>query len=330
MASRHSCPVCGYDPGRDAEKYPSLARLRVEKVSFGGGHAPDPEEIARLNARIAELEALLGEQQRFQAPIPETPMLWTFEAPGEIRPRRNAAIPMEVSVPAEIQGKPATRLAVSAFLDAPVRRVFLAEGLTEIGGECFKRCRKLEEVHFPSTLREIRWSAFSGCEQLNRAILPEGLMRLGEDCFYRAGLRELRLPSTLREIGSGAFSGCDYLQEIRLPEGLEKTGNRLFSGCRWLQKVWLPDSLTEIGAYMFEDCSLLREIRFPASLRLIGAYAFSGCSSLQELRLPDSVERIHREAFVGCRELTRLVLPHAMVGKPLPRLRKGCKVAYWL
>ena len=56
MASSYSCPVCGYDPGRDAGKYPSLARIRAEKVPFGGGHAPGPEEIARLESEISALD----------------------------------------------------------------------------------------------------------------------------------------------------------------------------------------------------------------------------------------------------------------------------------
>ena len=323
MSKKGICPVCGYDPGRDAGKYPSLARIRAEKICFGGGHAPDPEEIARLKARIAQLEALLEEKcPAFSCPVPEDP-LWTDGGiSGSIRPRSNVDLPAEVSVPAFLKGKPVTKLAVSAFRGKPVRRVFLPEGLTEIGGECFADCRKLEEVYLPSTLREIQWSAFSGCERLNHLILPEGLLRIGADCFCRAGLKEILVPSTVREIGDGAFSDCDELKAVRLPQGLEKTGIRLFSNCGSLGSVQLPDSLTEIEAYMFENCDMLREIRLPAALRSIGDYAFSGCSSLRELELPNGVQKIHPEAFAGCRQLIRLVLPAAMYGKPLPRLRQ--------
>ena len=329
MASSYSCPVCGYDPGRDAGKYPSLARIRAEKVPFGGGHAPDPEEIARLKARIAQLEALLEEKYSASPrPVPEDPLWTNGGISGSIRPRGNVNLPAEVSVPAFLKGNPVTKLAVSAFRGKPVRRVFLPEGLTEIGGECFADCRKLEEVYLPSTLREIQWSAFSGCERLNHLILPEGLLRIGADCFCRAGLKEILVPSTVREIGDGAFSDCDELKAVRLPQGLEKTGIRLFSNCGSLESVQLPDGLAVIEAYMFENCEMLREIRLPASLRSIGDHAFSGCSSLRELELPNGVEKIHREAFAGCRELSRLVLPAAMYGKPLPRLRQTYGVVY--
>ena len=56
MNQKTSCPVCGYDRSRDAGRAPSLVRLGREKIPFGGGHAPEPERTAELEARVAELE----------------------------------------------------------------------------------------------------------------------------------------------------------------------------------------------------------------------------------------------------------------------------------
>ena len=65
----------------------------------------------------------------------------------------------------------------------------------------------LESIVFPSTLRAIEYSAFYDCRSLRSAKLPEGLMKVGKQCFYETGLEEVVLSAGLKDIGDGAFYG---------------------------------------------------------------------------------------------------------------------------
>ena len=58
MVNREHCPVCGYDLSRDAARYPSLARLRRERVFRCNPEktAPVPREMDHLVTRLRLLD----------------------------------------------------------------------------------------------------------------------------------------------------------------------------------------------------------------------------------------------------------------------------------
>ena len=56
MSKTKICPVCGYDPSRDAARYPALARVRANSALFT---AHGWEEFDRRLSRIEELLARL-------------------------------------------------------------------------------------------------------------------------------------------------------------------------------------------------------------------------------------------------------------------------------
>lgn len=65
----------------------------------------------------------------------------------------------------------------------------------------------LESIVFPSTLKTIEYSALYDCRSLRSTELPEGLMKVGKQCFYETGLEEIVLSAGLKDIGDGAFYG---------------------------------------------------------------------------------------------------------------------------
>ena len=361
MNQKSLCPVCGYDRSRDARRVPSLARLRKENLPSGGGRAPEPERIARLEARVAELEQetaalrrekeeaagqLAGARRRLaemeaqntrrwmnspqtdgtsrqlarinrKPDAPERQLassawmaarsadeLWQAgKTPGSIRPRKGARLPEEISVPAVWNGRPVTRLEHSAFKNTGVRRVFLPEGLREIGGNCFDECWELAEISFPSTLEAIGPAAFRRCGKLRSVILPEGVTAVENETF--------------------AF--CTSLREALLPGGVTKIGESAFAGCRQLERMMLPDGISVIRREAFLGCSLLRELWLPRELRQVEARAFYGCKSLRSLEFFHALESVADDAFGGCR-LTDVVLPYSL--KVLPSLPDSCRVTY--
>ena len=232
--------------------------------------------------------------------------LWQAgKTPGSIRPQEGAQLPAEVSVPAEWDGQPVTRLEDSAFKNTRVRRVVLPEGLREIGANCFDECWELAEVTLPSTLRAIGPGAFRRCGKLDRVKLPDGISAVEDE----------------------TFANCTSLREAVLPAGLTKMGESAFAACRQLERMTLPDGISIIRREAFLGCSLLRELMLPQQLRWVESRAFYGCGSLRTLQFPRSLEGIAQDAFTSCRSLTRLVLPFGMMRK-LPALPSGCQVEY--
>ena len=116
-----------------------------------------------------------------------------------------------------------------------IRRVTLSEGITAVGDH-----------------------AFDGCLNLESAVLPEGLERIGEAAFRGTGLRSLVLPDSVTRIGAHAFSGCWRLEDADLGE-----------------------SLTDIGPYAFYQDGALVSVVLPGSLRSAGRDAFSGCGQVE-------------------------------------------------
>ena len=77
----------------------------------------------------------------------------------------------------------------------------------------------VESVRIPSTLKRLERRTFYGCENLKSVYIPEGVERVGEECFFESGIERIALPGTLTEIGEKAFYGCDSLTTVWVEEG---------------------------------------------------------------------------------------------------------------
>lgn len=116
-----------------------------------------------------------------------------------------------------------------------IRKMYFSEGITAID-DIPGSTERLEEVHFPSTLKEIGNGVFKR-SKLKEVILPEGLVKLGRGAFSQIDeLEKLVLPSTLQSIEFGAFtldvqSPLNYennLKEVTIPKSVEKIGYGAF------------------------------------------------------------------------------------------------------
>jgi hypothetical protein len=146
-----------------------------------------------------------------------------------------------------------------------IDRVYLSDGLKEIGVSAFKGTR-LREINLPDGLKEIWDAAFEGTQ-----------------------LQEINLPNSLERIGSSAFSGTD-LDAIVIPDGIQTIETSIFRDCKKLTSVTLPSEIKTIWNDAFTNCSNLTDIIIPDSITAIEfAYtdrydrsdAFKGCGKLK-------------------------------------------------
>ncbi len=147
-------------------------------------------------------------------------------------------------------------------------------------------------VEIPSTVTQIRSSAFSGCNAIT----------------------EVTVPSSVTSIGSNAFDGCTSLRRVVIEGSNCEIGSRAFNSCGSLEEITLPSNLSAIEDGTFANCISLKSVNIPSTVTLIGAEAFSMCQSLTEMDIPASVktirtvkvnneDKIAANPFVGCTQI---------------------------
>lgn len=141
--------------------------------------------------------------------------------------------------------------------------------------------------------------AFRDMKLLERIILPDNIVKLGECSLFGIGLLStVIIPESVKEIGNNAF--CD------IPVG---------------GTIILPTSLERIGESAFRDTAANIEIKFSNKLKYIGQEAFQGAGNCYGmLYLPESIEEIGIGAFGGWFDTDvtagEIVIPGSMTTVP--------------
>lgn len=102
----------------------------------------------------------------------------------------------EVTIPKNV-----VTIGEQAFYWCQLGHISFAEGnrLETIGRAAFAG-EKITELTLPSSLRDLDYSAFSGCHSLTKVTLNDGLQKLGSSVFDETGLRELVIPASVTEM----------------------------------------------------------------------------------------------------------------------------------
>ena len=81
----------------------------------------------------------------------------------------------------------------------------------------FQNNEKIKKVIVKKGITSICDYAFSGCTNLKKLSLPEGLLKIGVKSFANTNIKTLVIPSSVRTIGQCAFCGCKRLKWITMP-----------------------------------------------------------------------------------------------------------------
>lgn len=158
----------------------------------------------------------------------------------------------------------------------------------------FENCAKLSKVIIGKNVRNIPYSAFKWCKQLNNVVFeerpsgspvplnvgactfnfcnlsgnlsfPAGLELIEEAAFADNHISSIELPSTCRELDKNSFIGNNLIS-VKLNDGITKIGQEAISGNFNLNKIDIPATCEEIGLYAFDNCSSLSTINmFPVT-----------------------------------------------------------------
>lgn len=128
---------------------------------------------------------------------------------------------------------------------------------------------------------------FYGCKELTEIHLPETVVRIGKEAFWKSGLRKIDLPSKCCTIGSGAFAHT-AIEEIVFPALVKRIELHTCLYCHSLKTIVIMGADT-IDNGAFSWCQALKEVVFPDEMDYIGS-AFSR-SGPEYLLLPAKLKR---------------------------------------
>ena len=125
--------------------------------------------------------------------------------------------------------------------------------VVSIGDGAFQKCRNLQRVEIPGSVKTIGSNAFKECVNLMSVSLGS-VNKIGDAAFLGCrSLKKVRIPDSVKSVGIYAFSYCSLLAEVTLAEGTELINYCAFYKCPKLSKVTLPASLNQIGRDAFAE-----------------------------------------------------------------------------
>ncbi len=178
----------------------------------------------------------------------------TFEIVGY---RYNGIAAIDITVPAQIDGRPVTGIGQDAFKAfKTIQSVTLPASITYIAPYAFYDCDALTAITIPAKVKNIGEGAFMGCDNLNTVNLVQGLEDIGNFAFKDcAKLTALTLPYGIKTIGDGAFWNCDALDKITIPTTVSKLGTGAFYDCGALAEAKVEGGVNQIGDIVFENAA---------------------------------------------------------------------------
>jgi sugar lactone lactonase YvrE len=234
---------------------------------------------------------------------------------GEITLTAYLGTDRNVVIPTQINGLPVTSIGALAFAgQLELISVTIPDGVTSIGISAFANCSSLTHINVdtdnsnyssmdgvlfnkdrtsliqcpgskagsftvPQGVTSIGPSAFAGCSELTRVIIPDSVINI----------------STYVPSGGGAFDGCSALTDIDVHvnnSSFSTVDGALFNKDQTLIIHYpvgkmgiytIPDSVTNIGIGAFTKCVGLTSVTIPASVINIGDDAFSNCTALTSI-----------------------------------------------
>ena len=234
-----------------------------------------------------------------------------------------------------------------------IRTITLPEGVVSIGDGLhhpFAGCSNLERVAIPSTIKQIEWKSFNGCNSLVSIDIDQRCKKyfsidgvavekqhLGiQEAYFptkRFSGGTLAVPDGLCHVDAVFTAPVSTVKKLVLPKSIDYT--QMLTENNWgsLETIEVPSGSRKYrftgGAFIrlntqFTDgkrrnvlvsCLPTRNEKVfeaPAKTGSIESWAFRNCKNLEKIILPESVVRIERYAFSGIGKAVHLVLPQKL------------------
>lgn len=246
----------------------------------------------------------------------------------------NAAWLTEITIPDRI-----TSIGKYAFYNCrAITEITIPDRVSSIGEYAFAYCVGLTEITIPGNVKRVEDGAFRYCYALKKVTAESGVQEIGFSFALCANLEEAVLPDTLIRLGEddnydhNPFMSCPKLKSVTIvgndPDPKYKTENnciiRLSDNTllTYCMNSEIPDYVERLGSQIFSSLPITRVtvktgssaekedgvLALPEGLTTIPYLGFTGCSALRTVQLPDSVADMTLSAFFSCDRLTSIII----------------------
>ena len=155
-----------------------------------------------------------------------------------------------ISIPSSV-----TKIGEGAFIYCyKLASVNIPEGVDKIEKETFMSCESLTTVTIPASVDSIMGHAFGKCEKLKPLKLPVGdLVYIGEGAFSGCdALEKVVIPEGVTMIDTEAFRGCENLRSVTIPSTIKLIEHEIDGTITYATgfESFEDDPLTEIITYI--------------------------------------------------------------------------------
>ena len=177
-----------------------------------------------------------------------------------------------------------------------------------IGEDAFKDNDNIEYIVIPSSVTEIKESAFENCSALKGVYFVSVNHRVTE-----AGEDSSIDWSDLSLVNKKAFYNCSNLETVDLANVKTITiAHQTFADCVSLKTVIDWQSIGTMHHYAFANCVSLEKVELDG-LFVAGNYVFQGCTGIKKITT-GKFTAIGNYMFDGCTGLTKVELYGARIG----------------
>ncbi len=243
-----------------------------------------------------------------------------------------------------IPGKAINEYSWNAFMYSGLENVEIRGEVETLASGMFGGT-KIKEFVCPPTLKTIEFQVFSGCEDLEKLTLNEGLVTVESDLLSRTKVKEITIPSSVKNISELAFNNAQMLEKVIFSGDAPldfldaisaysvsytvyfNEDAKGFTYPRWngypTEILGKEQPRPIIGDYEFEEnengVTVLKylgndtHVIIPEQINgknvtKIGLAAFIYNSTVEYVKIPDSVISIGARAFESCSSLATVEL----------------------
>lgn len=165
----------------------------------------------------------------------------------------------------------------------------------------FRGFRNLEEINFPYTNFDVRFSVFEDTKWYEENSKQEFLV-VGDGLLlnYNGVGGEVTIPDGVKVICDAAFYRCDTLTAVTIPNSVKLIKSEAFSWCSALKTVTLGDNVVSIESRAFADNHSLETVVLSKRLEFVEEYAFYRATALQSVTMRNGDAFLKANAFMKC------------------------------
>lgn len=186
-----------------------------------------------------------------------------------------------IIIPEEIDGKPVSQIAPSAFASKTISSVYIRATNITISDRAFENCKRLETV-IGKGIDYIGANAFRNCIKLTEVQFNQ-IGEIGEMAFRGCISLETFEHNSSMHVRSSAFADCEELKVVYLPEA--HLNERVFEGALKLEELTFKDTDVPIFAKLFGNSTqnVPETLRYVSIGSEVGSWFYQGLPQIETL-----------------------------------------------